>query len=96
MAMDIDSLTEAIVTNYSAEMKASFPEVVKSVTVEQIPKEDGSFEYETTPQMGPVEVDEAKFRPMAKAIAKAVIEHIQSSAYADDNDGTAGGDWRIK
>lgn len=96
MAMDIDSLTDTIVANYSAEMRAAFPEVVKSVTVEQVPKEDGSFEYNTTPQMGPVEVDEAKFRPMARAIAKAVIEHLQSSAYADDTDAGAGGQWRIK
>lgn len=95
MAMDIDSLTESIVQNYSSEMKAAFPEVVKSVTVEQVPKEDGSFEYNTTPQTGPVEVDEAKFRPMARAIAKAVIEHLQSSAYADDTSVNPG-QWRIK
>lgn len=93
--MNIDSLTETIVVNYSAEMKAAFPEVVKSVTVEQIPKEDGSFEYKTTPHMGPVEVDEAKFRPMARAIARAVIEHLQSSAYADDTSVNPG-QWRIR
>ena len=95
MSMDVDSLTETIVSSYTAEMKAAFPEVVKSVTVEQIPKEDGSFEYNTTPQMGPVEVDEAKFRPLAKAIAKSVIEHLQSSAIADDTSINPG-QWRIR
>jgi hypothetical protein len=95
MSMDVHSLTEAIVTTYSLEMKNAFPEVLKSVTVEQIPKEDGSFEYTTTPTMGPVEVDEAKFRPLARAIAKAVIEHIASSAEAVDTS-TAPGRWRIE
>ena len=93
MAMDADSLAKSIVANYTAEMKATFPDVVKSVTVEQIPKEDGSFEFNTTPVMGPVEVDEAKIMPLAKAIAKGVVEHLESSAEA--NDIAAGLKWRI-
>jgi hypothetical protein len=94
MSMSISSLTEAIVATYKLEMRVAFPAIVKSVTVEQIPKEDGSFEYNVIPVMGPVEVDEARFRPMAKAIAKAVIEHIASSAEAIDV--IASERWRIE
>lgn len=94
MALDETALADAIVAAYTVEMKAAFPEVVKSVTVEQVPKEDGSFEYETSPELGPVEVDEAKFRPTAVAIARAVIEHLKSSAEAvEPSPGTAR--WRI-
>jgi hypothetical protein len=95
MSMDVDSLAASIVANYRAEMAVAFPETVKSVTVEQIPKEDGSFEFSTNPVTGPAEVDEAKFLPMARAIAKSVIEHLESSAEAvEPSPGTDR--WRIE
>ena len=95
MAMDPNSLAFAIVNNYKRELRAAFPSVVKSVTVKQIPKEDGTFEYRTTNVTGPAEIDEERFAPLAKAIAQAIVDHINSSAEADDTDPTNGGKWRI-
>lgn len=95
MTMSVDSLTESIVSLYKLEAAAAFPQMTKSVTVGQIPKEDGSFEYSVTAVKGPAEVDEDKFRPLAKAIAQAVIEHLKSSAEAVDG-GFGTGRWRIE
>ena len=95
MSMDADSLATLIVSNYKREMREAFPSVVKSVNIEQVPKEDGTLEYQIENVTGPAEVDEARFRPLAKAIAAAIVSHLNSSAEADDTDPTNGGKWRI-
>ena len=94
MALDPLTLTQTIVSKYKAKMSAAFPDIVKGGTVVQIPKEDGSTEYQTVEQRGPMEINEEGFRPLAEAVAEAVIEHLKSSGQVDDT--TAGSKWRIE
>jgi len=94
------ALNEAVLANliadiYHLEMVAAFPTVVKGVEVIEVPREDGTMSYDVTLVRGPNEPDEASIRPMANAIAQAVIRHIKAHAEVNDTDAGAGGSWRI-
>jgi len=93
MALDTLALTQTIISKYKAKMTEAFPDVSKGGTVTQIPKEDGSTDYQVDEQRGPMEIDEEGFRPLAEAVAEAVIEHLRSNGQV--NDMTAGKLWRI-
>ena len=93
MALDALALTQTIISKYKAKMTEAFPDVPKGGTVSQIPKEDGSTEYQVVEQRGPMEIDEEGFRPLAEAVAEAVIEHLKSNGQV--NDVSDGSNWRI-
>lgn len=79
MALSSSTLAQLALSKYKAKMAEAFPDVVKGGTVRQIPKEDGTTEYEAEEQRGPIEVDEEKIRPLFEAMAEAVVEHLISS-----------------
>lgn len=79
MALNSETLTNLIVSKYKAKMRAAFPDELKGGTVTSIPNEDGSVEYNTEEERGPIEIDEEGFRPLAEAVAEAVIQHLKSS-----------------
>jgi len=79
MALDAATLATIITVKYKAKMRAAFPDELKGGTVTQIPKEDGSVEYNLEEQRGPIEIDEEGFMPLAEAIAEAVVEHLKAS-----------------
>lgn len=97
MAMDASVLEDAIISVLKEVTPQLLPDVVKGVEVSEVPLEDGSSNYETTEQRGPAEVTEdgeSSTRPLARAIATAVIEHITANAAIT---GTGvGDDWRIE
>lgn len=95
MALNASALAQTIVSKYRAKLRVAFPDEPKGGIVEMIPKEDGSMDYKTTVYRGPVELDERTFRPLAEAVAEAVIEHLRSSGEVPDTDPAAGGTWRI-
>lgn len=79
MALDATMLTQIALGKYVAKMATAFPDVVKGGTVEQVPKEDGTVEFVSTEQRGPVEVDEDGIKPLIEAIAEAIVEHLISN-----------------
>jgi hypothetical protein len=95
MALNVQALTQTIISKYRSKLRQAFPDEAKGGTVDMIPKEDGSMDYKTTTYRGPVELDERTFRPLAEAVAEAVIEHLKSSGEVPDTDPGAGGTWRI-
>lgn len=93
MAMDADELSAKIVALFREQARTLYPDVVKSVTVQPVPREDGTMDYELTEHRGPLEVDVDAITPLANAIALAVIDHIRDSAEVTDT--VAGQNWRI-
>jgi hypothetical protein len=79
MALDAAVVAQMALGKYKAKMAAAFPDVVKGGTVIQIPKEDGTVEYESQEQRGPMEVDEVGILPLLEALAEAVVEHLRGS-----------------
>lgn len=97
MAMDEAVLEEAIIGVLKAVTPQLLPDVQKGVEVVEVPLEDGSSTYTTVTNRGPAEVTEDgenAIRPLARAIATAVVEHITANA---EITGTGvGTDWRIE
>ena len=93
MALSSKALAQLAMSKYKSKMSAAFPDVSKGGTVTQIPKEDGSVEYQVTVQRGPMEIDEAAILPLLESLAEAFVEHIKSSGEAIDV--SAGQNWRI-
>jgi hypothetical protein len=89
------SLADSLISIYRIKLAQSKP-VVKNVTAEAIPIPGGGTNYELTKQMGPPEFDEELFRPLAEAIAEAVVSHIQSSSEVADNLAIPPSVWRVK
>lgn len=79
MTLSASILTDLIVSKYK-EVIESGEDVIKDVIVTPVPQEDGTTEVELNSEMGPPELDEKSFRPLAQAIAEALVTHIQSSA----------------
>lgn len=79
MALDAVVLAQMALGKYKSKMAAAFPDVVKGGTVTQVPKEDGTVEYVSQEQRGPMEVDEAGILPLLEALAEAVVEHMRGS-----------------
>ena len=97
MTMDAEVLEEAIIDVLKEVTPQLLPDTVKGVEVTEVPLEDGSSNFETTEQRGPAEVTEegeAATRPLARAIATAVIEHITANAVITGSG--VGTDWRIE
>jgi hypothetical protein len=84
MALDASVITQIALGKYKAKMAAAFPDVVKGGTVEKVPKEDGTFEYNLEEQRGPMEIDEKGVLPLLESLAEAVVEHLKSSGEIPD------------
>lgn len=94
MALDATRLESRIISIFRATIRSLYPDVVKEVTVREIPKNDGTIDHEIVEHRGPLEVEERHMIPLARAIAQAVVEEINSSAEVDDT--VAGRFWRVK
>lgn len=93
MALDSAELRTKLVSLFREYSAALYPDVVKSVVVTQVPKEDGQMRFEVTEIRGPLEINEAAIEPLAKAIADAVVEHLLLNGEVVDT--AAGQTWRI-
>jgi hypothetical protein len=94
MALSADKLERRIINIFRTTVRSLYPDVVKSVTILEIPKSDGTVKHEVTENRGPLEIEEKNLIPLARAIAQAVVEEITSGAEVSDT--TAAQTWRIK
>ena len=84
MAMDKTALESAIYTLLITTPLDS--NGVTSATTKQFQQADGSVKIEVTPVRGPVYMDKNTARVLGKGIARAVIDHITSSAETSSGD----------
>lgn len=93
MALDDTILEDRIIDIMETEHAAANSDAVVGVEVTQTPQEDGTLESEIEYRRGTPPFDREGVRPLARAIAQAVVEHIASNA---EITGTGvGADWRI-
>jgi hypothetical protein len=95
MALDADVFADLMESYYQSEMETAFPRVVKGRVLESEALEDGSYRYTITDQIGPVEVDREKIRPMCKAIGRAIVEFLNGYAEVPINDVAIGAVTRV-
>jgi hypothetical protein len=96
MSMNAASLEDLIMSKLSTALRTTFDNVVVGYDVSQVPRDDGTLSYEVEERRGVITMTREqleKMRPMARAIAQAVVEHLTSHAQA--NDTAAGQSWRI-
>lgn len=93
MALDANRLEQRIITIFRATVRSLYPDVVKGVTVKEVPKADGTVGHEIEEQRGPLELEDRHLIPMARAIAQAVVEEITSGAEVPDT--AAAQTWRV-
>jgi len=94
VSLSATRLEQRIISIFRVTARSLYPDVVKSVSVRQVPKSDGTVDVELTEHRGPLEVDERYMIPLARAIAQAVVEEIKSGAEVEDT--VALQTWRIK
>lgn len=80
MALDENKFTAMAEHFYYEEMRAAYPEVIKSRNVDRVANEDGTTDLEITNEVGPLDLDPIKLRPLFRAIGKAVTEFIKEHA----------------
>ncbi len=76
--MNEDQLAEQAINIYKEEMRSQ--RAVLNRVITQRPREDGSIQYTATDQIGPIEIDAEKMRPLMKALARAIINHLKNNA----------------
>jgi len=94
--MDAQALADLIQARLSRLLQQSLTDVVVGFDVSQVPRDDGTISYTVLERRGTrslTDEEMERMRPMAQAIAEAVVEHITSHAQA--NDTVAGAAWRI-
>lgn len=94
MALNANELERQIITAFRTQGRLLYPNVLKNVQVTEVPKEDGTFDYEVTEERGPLEIDAQQMTLFARAIAQAVVGHIKANAEVEDT--TAAAIWRVK
>ena len=83
MALDKDKLENAILDRLRIVTPQILDDEILNVEVTETEKPDGSVEYDTQEVRGPVTLDPKgleKMRPLARAIAEAVIDQIINNA----------------
>ena len=85
-----DRILELLTTEYAAAHQHD----MTGAQVVQTPQEDGTVKSEITFQYGSPSFDPEDTRPLARAIAQAVVEHIGS--HAEVTGTGVGADWRIE
>lgn len=80
MALSSTVLAELAFVKYQEKMREQFPEVVKSRTVLEIPRADGSTDYEFQEETGPIEIKQEDIMPLLSALAEAIVEHMTEHA----------------
>lgn len=93
VALDASRLENRILGIFRATVRSLYPDVVKSVSVREIPKSDGSVDHEIVEHRGPLEMEERHLVPLARAIAQAVVEEIKAGAEVQDT--VAAQTWRV-
>ncbi len=77
--LDADVFADLMESFYQTEMEAAFPQVVKGRIVSEEALSDGRYRYVTTDQIGPIEVDREKIRPMCRAVGRAIVEFLKTA-----------------
>lgn len=85
MAMNKDTLENLIVKGIQDAYSAMYPDEVLHVTVNQIPKEDGSTDFKLVEDRGPLKPDEKAIRALARGIAHGIVEHLREHAVVTVN-----------
>jgi len=80
MALSATVLAELAFLKYQTNMRDQFAEVVKSRTVVERPREDGSTDYTFNEEVGPIEIKREDIMPLLSALAEAIVEHINEHA----------------
>lgn len=83
MALDAEVLAELAFSKYQGNLRNQFPEVVKSRTVVERPRADGSTDYSFNEEIGPAEVKREDIMPLLSAFAEAIVEHINEHAVVE-------------
>ena len=93
MALDADRLEQRFLAIFRQVASDLFPDVVKNTTVREVKKEDGTLDHEIIEERGPLEIDEENLTPLARALARAVVEEITASAEVTTT--ASSGTWRV-
>lgn len=93
MALDADRLEQRFLTIFRTVTRELYPNEVKNTTVTEVKREDGSLDHEINEERGPMEVDIEKLTPLARALARAVVQEIKASAEVTTT--AASGTWRV-
>jgi hypothetical protein len=80
MALDADVFADLAESYIQEEMESAFPDIIKSVSVSETPRDDGSIETVVTQNHGPPEIDREKIRPVFRAIGRAIVEVLTENA----------------
>jgi len=92
--LNATALETQILELYAQELAGAFPDVLKGVEIERVSREDGTEQITVVERRGPIEVDANKLRPLARAIAQAVVQHLVTHGEAVDPAGVA--NWRLR
>ena len=93
MPLDADRLEQRFLSIFRQVATDLYPNVVKNTTVTEVKRDDGTLDHEITEERGPMEVDEENLTPLARALARAVVEEIKASAEVTTT--AASGTWRV-
>lgn len=93
MALDADRLEQRFISIFRTAVRELYPNEVKNTTVTEVKREDGSLDHEINEERGPMEVDTEKLTPLARALARAVVQEITASAEVTTT--AASGTWRV-
>jgi uncharacterized protein (UPF0262 family) len=74
---DADAFADMAMTKYEELLRASTPNVLKSCTVTRRTNADGSVTSVANEQLGPIEIDREKSRPLFLAIGRAILETLK-------------------
>jgi len=96
MPLDASSLERLIIDIFRREVSQQYSDVVKGMEIETTQREDGTTSYEVVEIRGALEVRAHEMRPLARAIAQAVVQHFSQHAEVDDPVTPTNERWRIR
>lgn len=80
MALDANVLAELAFVKYQENMRAENPNVLKNRKTLEIPRDDGTVDYQFEDELGPIEIVKKDIMPLLLAVSEAVVEHLTEHA----------------
>jgi len=93
MSLNADRLERRFLSIFRQVTTDLYPSVVKNTTVKEVKRDDGTLDHEIIEERGPMEINEENLTPLARALARAVVEEIKASAEVQTT--AASGTWRV-
>ena len=93
MALKAQAFADLAVKFYEEEMEKAYSQTVLGRKVEQMALPSGEIKYDIVDQVGPLDIDPEKMRPLMLAIGRAVVAAMTKQAEVV---GTLGARWRIE